>query len=554
VQRTGFFLPAALLPLAFLAPAWAGEPAVAPTGTANTTPGARAGDNRGIIIVGGREDAGPAPTTTAPARPSTVIVGGGTRDTTPAIPAARTPATRAASQAAAETSDPDSLQLLCRGGPHMQWREFDDYHTGTPMLGVIFQPTPKPVTPDGASLGPSECGIVGFTDYLPPAIQIEKSLAGNVREELTHNDRLWLFQVKPGHGYVRASSQRALGAALQPVASPAAPAADAVPANLFQLPPRTPLVIAGRKTTAGEQQRVLREAALANAGPAQRARRSRAAPAATASQTAPAEPASANPAGRAATQIQGMSNQPGARQAAELQMDCVRNAPRISNTAGAAMPGQRFSISGSCFGAAGRIELRGNLPAPDTVLTPAVLRWTDRQIEMMVPGVARAVDQSVTVAVVRADGQRSLDRAFPFKAPRERHRVPAERWQPTSNPSGTEFKSGDFGPLDFGERNEFTHSHIRSSRGYSVQGTVVIDTACELQDLEVNWRGRQLFSIQKWDDPPEQPYIGRVLVTGAPSCTTRKEHTLMISGEYQHTCSFSAEFIAWASCPVGFRP
>lgn len=448
---------------------------------------------------------------------------------------------------AVESSDSGSLQLLCRGGPHMQWREFDDYQTGQPMLGVIFQPTPKPVAPDGTSLGPSECGIVGFTGYLPPAIQIEKSRAGNVREELARADRLWLFQVKPGHGYVRASSQRVLGAALQP-------ATDAVPANLFQLPSRTPLVIAGRKTTAGEQQRVLREAALANAGPAQKATRSRAAPAAVAPQTAAAGLAAAIPVNRGATQIQGTSNQLAARQAAELRMDCVRNAPRISNTAGAAVPGQRLSISGSCFGTAGRIELRGNLPGPGTVLTPAVLRWTDREIEMMVPGVTRAVDQSVTVAVVRADGQRSLDRAFPFKAPRERHRVPAERWQPTANPSDTQFKSGDFGPFDFDERNEFTQSHIRSSRGYSVQGTVVIDTACELQDLDVRWRGRQLFTIQKWDDPPEQPYIGHVLVTGAPSCTTRKEHTLMISGEYQHTCSFSAEFVAWASCPVGFRP
>ena len=155
------------------------------------------------------------------------------------------------------------------------------------------------------------------------------------------------------------------------------------------------------------------------------------------------------------------------------------------------------------------------------MLSPAVLRWTDREIEMMVPGVSKARDQSVAVAVARADGQRSLDRAFRFKAPRERHRVPAERWQPSAIVSDTEFKSGDFGPLDFDERNEFTHSHIRSSRGYKVQGTVVIDTACELQELDVIWRGRQLFTIQKWDDPPEQPYIGHVLVTGAPSCTTK---------------------------------
>jgi hypothetical protein len=360
-----------------------------------------------------------------------------------------------------------------------------------------------------------------------------------VREELAREDQLWSFQVTNAHGFMQASSQRALGSALQPAASSAA---NSVPANLFQLEPRIPLVIAGRKTTAGEQQRVLREAALANAGPAQKASRARAAP------------ALATAGNRAATQIQGTSNQLAARQAGELQMDCVRHAPRVSQTAATAVPGQRFLITGSCFGTAGRIELRGNLPAPDTVLFPAVLRWTDREIEMMVPGVTRALDQSVTVAVLRADGQRSLDRAFRFKAPRERHRVPAERWQPSANPSDTDFKSGDFGLLDVNERNEFNRSHIRSSRGFKVQGTVVIDTACALQDLDVTWRGRQLFTIQKWDDPSEQPYIGHVLVTGAPSCTTKKEHTLMISGEYQHTCSFSAEFVAWASCPVGFRP
>ncbi len=235
------------------------------------------------------------------------------------------------------------------------------------------------------------------------------------------------------------------------------------PKNLFSLEDRAIIIVGGKQTTAGAAKKALYAEIAAKAGPPKTvkggARKLDLAAlnvtnSAVSGQPAPQKtmegpgvmgnkPGGIKPlivsqsvaASRLSSQVaQGAPSTAFKNKVANISvLKCPGNGPpTISEVEGRLKPGGKVTLWGSCFGdRAGRVEIIGQFPGGK--LKPAFTAWDMNGVELEIPANIRgAMDHTVAVSIVTADGKTSAAMPAQFIAARERVEVPERLWSPSA--------------------------------------------------------------------------------------------------------------------------
>jgi hypothetical protein len=210
--------------------------------------------------------------------------------------------------------------------------------------------------------------------------------------------------------------------------------------------------------------------------------------------------------------------------AEQLKMDCTRG-PGVGGVQGRITPGERFTISGACFGdQRGRVELAENDKLSSPVWNCPTSPWKDDEIVAEVPRVSGMPDHAMALTVVRSDGKRSVARQVSFVASRERIEVPSDMWSP---PSPYHWGGETWGEYYF---------RLAMNRVCTVVDADAVPTVGTIQSVE--WlEGLSVYPTYGWTPYEKKTGPG----TG----------TLLVNWEPQGK-EMSFELKVWASCPAGF--
>jgi hypothetical protein len=427
-----------------------------------------------------------------------------------------------------------------------------------------------PAGDDGRGLQVSTCTFAdrAFTSAYPVGVVFDPTQAGStsIREYLADPNHYWTFTAyDTKYGTFRAVRHGPWTPAGQLAR---AGSAISVPANLFSMDDRAIIIVGGKQQLAGEVKKDVRAALQKASGKPVQLTSVRKPPVGSIDTSIPAsttiqgtaarspqvaramESSAAASAARSNAVIAGTSNQPGARLASSLEIDCVSQQPNLAPPQGKLVPGTSVRLTGTCFGGRGTVEVQGDFAGRDTLrLSPT--SWTTGAIDFLLPQLSGVRDQAVTVSVVRADGKRSLARTMPFLAQRHSVQVPAHMWTPaahlerTITGEGAAFDLG--GAPSAGEVNRPT---------FSLPASVAIAPHCALEGISATSRSGRIEAIEGWDQPGPA-HLGSVSVRGKPMCTARvDQYEFVVAGytEASVVCTLAVDLSATASCPAGLSP
>lgn len=226
--------------------------------------------------------------------------------------------------------------------------------------------------------------------------------------------------------------------------------------------------------------------------------------------------------------------------------------PTINEVQGRLKPGGKATLWGRCFGdRTGRVEVIGQFPGGK--LSVAFTAWDQNGIDLDVPATVRgAVDHSVAVTVVTADGKRSPAMQAKFVAAREQVEVPQRLWSP-----GASFElaaTTDANALPFGGKPAAnpaaTGRLVRNLR---------INPQCALDTMSADVLAGGVTEIRGWDQgPPNEAavtldWVGTCIDT-TTTVTTDYVVTQSRSVSVKTACRVALQPRAWAYCPVGIAP
>lgn len=238
---------------------------------------------------------------------------------------------------------------------------------------------------------------------------------------------------------------------------------------------------------------------------------------------------------------------PGAR-APDLERDCTRNGPRISNLRGRITPGGSFTVNGACFGdRPGDVQLIGQFAGG--TLRPAITRWGASAVVVQMPALPDTAGHVLSVSVRRAaDGRTSpavQGRLVPVMREVD---VPPAAWSPngqfTLSQNDTKVNTG---VLD----NVRTSDDARKLPRHKTTFRLAINASCELQTLEIPATTGAVHAVSGWDAGP--PHLANVEVTWTPRCEVDSlEVPGLARDEWKCAAAFTLK--ARASCPAGVAP
>jgi hypothetical protein len=238
-------------------------------------------------------------------------------------------------------------------------------------------------------------------------------------------------------------------------------------------------------------------------------------------------------------------------------MDCGRFGPMLNNTGGRLTPGETLTLHGSCFGTRrGTVEMHGHFGSPGASVRLSVMRWNENAIDVRATHMEGVHDQKVTVAVVRADGERSLDREVTFTALRDRVAVPAERWSPGATFERSAVFDATAVNINVGSGATIGSDRLPASGPVTFDAGVRITPGCALDEVGVIPRIGTLQSVDGWD-VAGPAHEGAVRVQAMPVCKTRiykHDMAFIVAGSGKKACSVALDVRAWAFCPRGIAP
>jgi len=467
-------------------------------GQARTTPGAAAATRpasgtRGAAQAQASESraipARPAAGTTLLQRQTPVIPNNPTSTTRNSDPTLIPAATSANSTAAQAASSPAELVLICRGGNLLSWNAYIEQGTQRRMVSLGFQPQTSRISATGEELKSSECGFATQSGYFPPNVRFESSNT-QVRDMLTNDTQFYSFDVVARHGYYEATDHRAL---------------------------RT----GGGSTPSSARHN---DSPLQNAKPARTIHVER----------RPTEP-----------QLQQVSPD---TSAPALERDCTRNGPRISHLRGRITSNGAFTINGACFGdQSGEVQLIGQFAGG--TLRPTITRWSASAIVVRMPSLSDTREHVLSVSVRRpADGRTSPAIQGRFLPVMREVDVPVTAWNPngqfTLNENSVDVNTGI---LD----NSRTNADITKPQRRNTRFRLAINSACQLQTLEIPVTTGAVHAISGWDAGP--PHLADVDVTWTPRCRVDSVEVPGLARD-DWKCAAAFTLKARASCPAGIEP
>jgi hypothetical protein len=406
-----------------------------------------------------------------------------TRNSNPTLSPAATASNSTAAQAA---SSPAALVLVCRGGNLMSWTSYLEQGTQRRMVSLIFQAQMNRVSPTGEGLKPSECGFTTQSGYFPPNVRFESSNM-DIRDQLANDSQFYSFDVVAMYGHYEATAHRAL------------------------------------RTVSGSTSPGARRngAPLQGATPARTVRVER----------RPTEP-----------QLQQAA--PGTR-ASNLERDCTRNGPRISNLRGRITSNGSFTIHGACFGdQSGEVQLIGQFAGG--TLRPAITRWSASTVVVQMPLLPDTPAHVLSVSVRRpADGRTSPAMQSRFAPVMRDVDVPITAWSPngqfTWNENSVDVNTGI---LD----NARTSADATKPPRRKTTFHLAINAACQLQTLDIPVTAGAVHAISGWDAGP--PHQANVEVTWTPRCLVDSVEVPGLARD-DWKCAAAFTLKARASCPAG---
>jgi hypothetical protein len=224
---------------------------------------------------------------------------------------------------------------------------------------------------------------------------------------------------------------------------------------------------------------------------------------------------------------------------------CKNMGPEILRVRGSVRSGQKFTLEGYCLGKqTGAVELIGQFPSGN--LRVAFDKWTDDEIDVVMPPVRGAADHAVAITVVRfSDKARSPAKQATFHAARERLPVPVVNWNP--NPSFI------FIGVEEGGGNIFGGYRVwgAGTGSYTADFRVAVNATCNLDGMDASSQTGRVQQINGWENGP--PNVSNVQIVWSPVCTTTTTNYLIASSS-QRVCSVAFDLKAWAECPVGIAP
>lgn len=500
--------------------------------------------------------------------------------------------------AAAGTADAQAGELICRGGETPAVARYGTAADGTEIQMMYFSPSEDAARADGSGLVPGKCsfvdrsiaeagaGIVLFKSTAAGGEALDKSLrdAGNYWRFVVRKNDSGFYEATEHAAWLpiagtastlpnRTDALNAVSTATQPGGSAGAAAvATGVPLNLFDLDDRAIIIVGGKKLPAGEAKRVIRKDLAQNSGPSPPPLVLRKPKHTTGTLLANEAPIS-NPAtnvaqamttatpgtkaSAAGSVLVGKAITPVDTRGSDLSMDCGRFGPMLNNTGGRLTPGETLTLHGSCFGTRrGTVEMHGHFGSPGASVRLSVMRWNENAIDVRATHMEGVHDQKVTVAVVRADGERSLDREVTFTALRDRVAVPAERWSPGATFERSAVFDATAVNINVGSGATIGSDRLPASGPVTFDAGVRITPGCALDEVGVIPRIGTLQSVDGWD-VAGPAHEGAVRVQAMPVCKTRiykHDMAFIVAGSGKKACSVALDVRAWAFCPRGIAP